>query len=183
MRLLESKRAGISTVVSLILAMLLISAVSVGLMLVLQEQGHSAATGVNSQQQALYRTREQLDVTLESASQGQLNIEAKNVGSVSADVTELLVTTTDNSLSVVLEKLSAFTGRDTGDDLCAVIHRELRVLRAEAAGDALDEDLGVGFDETGHGEIRSCVVVSFGFLEGESKRACPVCGPAPFLPQ
>ena len=28
--------------------------------------------------------------------------------------------------------------------------RELRVPRAEAAGDALDEDFGVGFDEDGH---------------------------------
>ena len=28
--------------------------------------------------------------------------------------------------------------------------RELRVPRAEAAGDALDENFGVGFNENGH---------------------------------
>ena len=47
----------------------------------------------------------------------------------------------------VLEDLAALAGRDAGDDLRAVIQRELGVPRAEAAGDALDEDSGVGFDE------------------------------------
>ena len=56
-----------------------------------------------------------------------------------------------NFLAAVLEKLAALAGRDAGDDLRAVINRELRVFRAEAAGDALDENLGVGFDENGHG--------------------------------
>jgi len=40
----------------------------------------------------------------------------------------------------VFEKLAAFTGRDTGDDLRAVIKAELGVARAKAAGDALDKD-------------------------------------------
>ena len=53
-------------------------------------------------------------------------------------------------LAAVFKKLAAFAGRDAGDDLRAVINRELRVLRAEAAGDALDENFGVGFDENGH---------------------------------
>ena len=55
--------------------------------------------------------------------------------------------------SAVLKDLAALAGGDAGDDLRAVINRELRVPRAEAAGDALDEDLGVGFDENGHGKI------------------------------
>ena len=56
-----------------------------------------------------------------------------------------------NFFAAVLEELPALAGRDAGDDLRAVINRELRVLRAEAAGDALDENFGVGFDENGHG--------------------------------
>ncbi len=55
--------------------------------------------------------------------------------------------------AAVLEKLAAFAGRDAGDDLRAVINRELRVFRAKAAGDALDENLGVGFNENGHDKI------------------------------
>ena len=55
-----------------------------------------------------------------------------------------------NALSGVLKDLAAFAGRDAGDDLSAVVNRELRVFRAKAAGDALDEDLGVGFNENGH---------------------------------
>jgi hypothetical protein len=55
-------------------------------------------------------------------------------------------------LSAVLEALAALAGRDAGDDLRAVIDGELRVPRAEAAGDALDEDLGVGLNEDGHGK-------------------------------
>ena len=53
----------------------------------------------------------------------------------------------------MIEKLPAFAGRDASDDLRAVINRKLRVPRAKAAGDALDENLGVGFDENGHGKI------------------------------
>ena len=51
-----------------------------------------------------------------------------------------------NLLAAMFKELSAFAGCDAGDDLRAVINRELRVLRAEAAGDALDENFGVGFD-------------------------------------
>jgi hypothetical protein len=51
----------------------------------------------------------------------------------------------------MLKDLAAFAGRDAGDNLCAVINRELRVFRAKAAGDALDENLGVGLNENGHG--------------------------------
>jgi hypothetical protein len=43
----------------------------------------------------------------------------------------------------VFEELAAFAGRDAGDDLRAVVKRELRVLRAKAAGDALDENFGL----------------------------------------
>src|ERR1017187_10122666 len=56
-------------------------------------------------------------------------------------------------LSAVLKDLAALAGGDAGNDLRAVINRELRVPRAEAAGDALDEDFGVGLDENGHGKI------------------------------
>ena len=56
-----------------------------------------------------------------------------------------------NFFAAVLEKLPAFAGRDTGDDLRAIVNRKLRVFRAKAAGDALNENLGVGFDENGHG--------------------------------
>ena len=52
--------------------------------------------------------------------------------------------------AVGLEELAALAGGDAGDDLRAVIERELGVPRAEAAGDALDENLGVGFDKNGH---------------------------------
>ena len=50
----------------------------------------------------------------------------------------------------VLEELAAFAGCDTGDDVRTVIDRKLRVLGAEAAGDALNEDFGIGFNEYGH---------------------------------
>jgi hypothetical protein len=52
----------------------------------------------------------------------------------------------------VLEELAALAGRDAGDDLRAVIERELGVASAEVTGDALDEDLRGGSDENGHGE-------------------------------
>ena len=55
------------------------------------------------------------------------------------------------TLCAVLEELAALAGRDAGDDLGAVVERELGVARAEAAGDALDEDAGVGSNEDGHG--------------------------------
>ena len=55
-----------------------------------------------------------------------------------------------NALSAVFKDLAAFAGRDAGNNLRAVINRELRVFRAKTAGDALDEDLGVGFNENGH---------------------------------
>ncbi len=51
----------------------------------------------------------------------------------------------------VFKELAAFTGRDAGDDLGAVIKAELRVTRAEAAGDSLNDQFGIGFDENGHG--------------------------------
>ena len=56
--------------------------------------------------------------------------------------------------AAVFENLAAFAGRDAGDDLRAVINGKLRVFGAEAAGDALDQDFGVGFDENGHWNFR-----------------------------
>src|SRR5438876_5627106 len=53
----------------------------------------------------------------------------------------------------VFKKLAAFAGRDAGDDLRAVFETQLGVPRAEAAGDALDQDLGLGSDEDGHAKI------------------------------
>ena len=50
----------------------------------------------------------------------------------------------------VLEDLAALAGSDPGHDACAVIKGELSVPRAKAARDALDENLGVGFNEDGH---------------------------------
>jgi hypothetical protein len=47
--------------------------------------------------------------------------------------------------------LSAFAGRDTGNDPGAVVDGKLRVPCAEAAGDALNENLGIGLNENGHG--------------------------------
>ncbi len=52
-----------------------------------------------------------------------------------------------------LEQLPAFAGRDAGDDLGAVGEAKLGVPRAEAAGDALDQDAGLGGDEDGHGKV------------------------------
>ena len=53
----------------------------------------------------------------------------------------------------MFEKLSTFARRDAGDNLRAVVNGKLCVARAEAAGDALDENLGVGLDEDGHGKF------------------------------
>ena len=47
--------------------------------------------------------------------------------------------------------LAPFARSDAGDHLCAVIKGELCVPRAKTAGDALHEDLGVWFNEDGHG--------------------------------
>ena len=67
-------------------------------MVVLQEQGHAAVNGVEAQQQVLESAREQLQATLEGSANGQLSVEAQNTGSVTAEVTQLLVTKSDNSL-------------------------------------------------------------------------------------
>ena len=55
-----------------------------------------------------------------------------------------------NLLPAVVKGLAAFAGRDSGDDLRPVVDGKLGVTRAEAAGDALNDNLGVGFDENGH---------------------------------
>ena len=49
--------------------------------------------------------------------------------------------------------MSAFAGGDAGDKLAAVIEGELCVAAAEAAGDALHEDLGVFVNEDGHDSV------------------------------
>ena len=46
--------------------------------------------------------------------------------------------------TLLFEDLPALARRDAGDDLGAVVEGELRVARAEAAGDALDEKFGCG---------------------------------------
>src|SRR5690606_1702349 len=61
----------------------------------------------------------------------------------------------------VFELLAALAGSDAGDEPGAVFERELGVAGAEAAGDALYEDLGVFVDEDGHG--RSWLVFSLRF--------------------
>jgi len=43
-----------------------------------------------------------------------------------------------------VQKIVRLCRRDAGHDMCAVINGELRVLGAKAAGDALDENLGMG---------------------------------------
>jgi hypothetical protein len=53
-------------------------------------------------------------------------------------------------LAAMFEELSALAGRNTGHNLRAVINGELSMPRAEAAGDALNENFGVGFNENGH---------------------------------
>ena len=50
----------------------------------------------------------------------------------------------------VLEDLAPLARRDAGDDLRAVIEGKLGVPGAKTAGDALDENFGVGFNEDGH---------------------------------
>ena len=66
-----------------------------------------------------------------------------------ASATELKI---GHLVGAVLEELAALAGRDAGDDLGAVVERERGVAGAEVAGDALDENLGFGSDENGHGE-------------------------------
>jgi hypothetical protein len=58
-----------------------------------------------------------------------------------------------NLLARVLKDLAALAGGDAGHDARAVIEGELGVPGAKTAGDALDEDLRVGFNENGHGKI------------------------------
>lgn len=98
MKLLRSKRAGISIVVAVLIAIALISSITVGLMLTLQEQSRSAVSGAETQQNVLESTREQIQASLEGNSDGQININAQNTGSVTAQVTQLLVTKSDNSI-------------------------------------------------------------------------------------
>ena len=57
-----------------------------------------------------------------------------------------------NLVFLILEELAALARCDAGDNLRAVIERELRMAGAERAGDALNEDLGFGSDENGHGK-------------------------------
>src|SRR5439155_22267164 len=52
--------------------------------------------------------------------------------------------------NLVFKKLAALAGRDAGDDLGAVLEAELRVPRAKAARDTLNEDLGLRGEEDGH---------------------------------
>ncbi len=51
----------------------------------------------------------------------------------------------------VFKFLPAFSRSDAGDEFGSVFQRKLRVTRAKAAGDALNQDLGVFVDEDGHG--------------------------------
>ena len=57
-----------------------------------------------------------------------------------------------NLVPVMFEDLAAFARCHSGDELRAVIERELRVARTEVAGDALDEDACLWGDEDGHWE-------------------------------
>ena len=50
----------------------------------------------------------------------------------------------------MFEKLPALARRDARDDGGAVINGELGMSRAERARDALNENLGVGFNEYCH---------------------------------
>ena len=56
------------------------------------------------------------------------------------------------TLCCVFEELAALAGRDAGDDLRAVVERSWAWRAPKRAGDALDENLGFGSDENGHGE-------------------------------
>ena len=65
-----------------------------------------------------------------------------------------------NLVGLVFEELAALARRDAGDDPGAVVERELRMAGAKRARDALDENLGFGSDENGHGvEVRVRVKV------------------------
>jgi hypothetical protein len=55
-------------------------------------------------------------------------------------------------VAAVLEELAALAGRDTGNELRAVVERKLGVAATEFTGDALDEEFGLGSDENGHGK-------------------------------
>ena len=50
----------------------------------------------------------------------------------------------------MFEELPALARSDARNDLCAVVERELGVLAAEGARDALNKDLGLRSDENGH---------------------------------
>ena len=57
-------------------------------------------------------------------------------------------------VGAVLEELAALAGRDARHDAGAVVEREPGMAGAELARDALDEDLGFGSDDDGHGKSR-----------------------------
>src|ERR1019366_9443356 len=52
---------------------------------------------------------------------------------------------------LVFKQLPTLARRDAGNDLGAIGEAELRVPRAEAAGDALNQDASLWGDEDGHG--------------------------------
>ena len=52
--------------------------------------------------------------------------------------------------NLILEELASLARGDAGHHLGAVVEAELGVACSETAGDALDEDLGVGSDENRH---------------------------------
>ena len=59
-----------------------------------------------------------------------------------APVSRRALATVSKMGTLLFEELPAFAGRDARDDLRAVLQAELGVPRAEAAGNALNEDLG-----------------------------------------
>ena len=54
-----------------------------------------------------------------------------------------------DAVGAVFEELATFAGGDSGDDGGAVVEGELGVAGTEGAGDALNENPCVGFDEDG----------------------------------
>ena len=76
----------------------------------------------------------------------------------------------------VLKFLAGFSGGDTGDNLGAVLDAELGVPTAEAAGDALDEEFGVWFDEYCHAVVKSglglCSGLGDDFFGGVGHAVC-----------
>ncbi len=49
--------------------------------------------------------------------------------------------------------MAAFARGDAGDELRAIVEAQLRVTATETAGDALDDELGIWFNEDGHGGL------------------------------